>query len=184
MLNVQYRRAEAGDYREIVRLNTTNFITNLSPQERKEGFLSAVFSEQQVAAIAGDLGIVVAVTDGWLVGFLCAFRNEFEHGSPVVAAMLESYDRVRFDSKLLKNYRSYVYGPVCIERAYRGKGVLRGLFEAQKRDLAGKFEIGVALVACANLHSLNAHVAGLGMTQVGDFEVNGDTFATVVFRLP
>jgi hypothetical protein len=61
---------------------------------------------------------------------------------------------------------------------------LRRLFEAQKRDLAGKFEIGVALVARANVYSLNAHVAGLGMTEVGEFEVNGKAFATVAFRLP
>jgi hypothetical protein len=175
MLHVTYCRAEPRDCSGIVRLNAANFITNLSPQEREDGFLSAVFSEQQVAAIADDLGIIIAVSDSRVVGFLCAFRNDFEHGSPVITAMLESYDRLRFDGELLSSYRSYVYGPVCIERDYRGKGLLRRLFEAQKRDLAGKFEMGVALVARANVHSLNAHVAGLGMSEVGDFEVNGNT---------
>jgi hypothetical protein len=184
MLDIQYRRAEPRDWLGIVRLNAANFITNLSPKEREDGFLSAVFSEQQVAAIAGDLGIIVAVSDSRVVGFLCGFRNDFKHGSPVIAAMLESYERVRFNGKLLSNYRSYVYGPVCIERSFRGQGLLRRLFEAQKRDLAGKFEIGVALVARANVYSLNAHVAGLGMTEVGEFEVNGKAFATVAFRLP
>jgi hypothetical protein len=50
--------------------------------------------------------------------------------------------------------------------------------------MAGQFEIGVALVARDNIHSLNAHVAGLGMIEAGDFEFNGSVFAIVVFRLP
>ena len=69
-------------------------------------------------------------------------------------------------------------------RAYRRQGILRGLFEAQKKELAGQFEVGVALIARNNAHSMLAHVAGLGMTEVGDFEVNGNIFATVAFRLP
>lgn len=134
--------------------------------------------------MAEDLGTTVAVVDGCLAGFLCAFRNDFDHGSPVVAKMIESYDRMVFEGKLLSSYKSYAYGPVCIDRAYRRKGLLRGLYEAQKKELAGKFEIGVALIARSNTHSLDAHVSGLGMAEVGDFEVNGNAFATVAFRLP
>jgi len=183
-LDVQYRRAVPRDYPEIVRLNEANFIANLAPQDREDGFLSAVFTEQQVSAMAEDLGITVALVDARVVGFLCAFRNDFEHGSPVVAAMLASYGRMWFEGQLLTSYRSYVYGPVCIDRGFRRRGLLRGLYEAQKQDLAGRFEIGVALVSRSNLHSLAAHVAGLGMIEAGDFEVDGNIFATVGFRLP
>jgi predicted GNAT superfamily acetyltransferase len=182
--NIIYRRALAQDYPAIVRLNAANFIANLAEHERADGFLSAVFTLQQVAAMAEDLGITVAIVDGELAGFLCAFRNDFDHGSPVVAKMIESYDRTRFEDKLLTEYNTYAYGPVCIDRGYRRMGLLRGLYEAQKRDLAGQFEVGVALIARSNPHSMQAHVAGLGMTEVGEFEVNGNLFATVAFRLP
>ncbi|MSP37180.1 MAG: N-acetyltransferase [Deltaproteobacteria bacterium] len=178
-----YRRALPADYPAIVQLNAANFITNLAADERADGFLSAVFTLDQTAAMAEDLGTTVAIVDGQLAGFLCAFRNEFNHGSPVVAKMIESYDRLRFDGQLLNTYKSYAYGPVCIDRVHRRQGLLRGLFEAQKRDLAGRFEVGVALIARANQHSMDAHVAGLGMTDVGSFEVNGNVFATVAFRL-
>ena len=179
-----YRRALKRDYGSIVRLNAANFIANLSGHERADGFLSALFTLEQTAAMAEDLGTTVAIVDGVLAGFLCAFRNDFDHGSPVVAKMIESYDEVYFEGKLLSSYNSYAYGPVCIDRAYRRKGLLRGLYEAQKRDLAGQFEVGVALIARNNPHSMEAHVAGLGMTEVGEFEVNGNVFATVAFRVP
>jgi predicted GNAT superfamily acetyltransferase len=184
MSDIEYRRALPRDYPAIMRLNAANFIANLSEDERADGFLSALFTLEQTAAMAEDLGTTVALVDGTLGGFLCAFRNDFDHGSPVVAKMIESYDRFRFDGKVLSSYNSYAYGPVCIDRAFRRKGLLRGLYEAQKKELAGKFEVGVALIARDNRHSLQAHVAGLGMAEVGDFEVNGNIFATVAFRLP
>ena len=183
MSNVSIRRAQPDDYPAIVRLNAANFIANLSEEERHDGFLSAVFTLEQTAAMAEDLGTTVATVDGNLAGFLCAFRNEFDHGSPVVAKMIESYARLRFEGKLLNTYHTYAYGPVCIDRAHRRRGLLRGLYQQQKRELAGRFEVGVALIARANQHSLDAHVHGLGMTDVGSFEVNGNLFATVAFRV-
>lgn len=180
---VSFRRAVATDYPAIVQLNVANFIANLSEDEQRDGFLSAVFTLEQTAAMAEDLGTTVAVVDGQVAGFLCAFRNDFDHGSPVVAKMIESYDRLSFQGKLLNTYQSYAYGPVCIDRAYRRRGLLLGLFKEQKRELAGRFEVGVALIARANQHSMAAHVAGLGMTDVGSFEVGGNVFATVVFRV-
>src|SRR5262245_56342006 len=181
---VLYRRAQRQDYPAIVQLNFDNFIANLTEHERDDGFLSAVFTLEQTAAMAEDLGTTVAIVDDELAGFLCAFRNEFDHGSPVVAKMLESYERMYFEGKLLSEYNTYAYGPACIDRAHRRKGLLRGLYEAQTKDLAGQFEVGVALIARNNPHSLQAHVAGLGMTEVGEFEANGNKFATVAFRLP
>src|SRR6266545_2342785 len=83
----------------------------------------------------------------------------------------------------LSSFGSYIYGPVCIDRNYRGRGLLRGLFEAQKKELAGQFEIGVAFVSRSNPHSLTAHVDGLGMAEVGDFECRGNIYATLVFRV-
>ena len=127
---------------------------------------------------------MAALVGSEVVGFLCAFRNEFEHGSPVLEKMFQSYGHIKFQEKTLSSYKSYVYGPVCIAREYRQRGLLRGLYEAQKEDLAGQFDIGVAFVSRSNPHSLHAHVAGLGMTEVGDFDVKDNTYVILVFRLP
>jgi hypothetical protein len=183
MQGIEYRRAGPEDYAEIVRLQRANYIANLTAEERREGFLSAEFSLDQVAAIASDLGIAIVTMDDDLAGCLCGIRREFDHGSPVVAKMLESYDQARFEGKALSGFNSYIYGPVCIARQYRRRGLLRGLYEFQKNDLTGQFEIGVALVSHSNRHSMQAHVEGLGMTDAGEFEVNGNFFAILAFRL-
>jgi predicted GNAT superfamily acetyltransferase len=183
-MSIEYRRAEPNDYPAILDLQSANFIANLGEEEQREGFLSAQFSPEQTAQIAQDLGTMVAVADGRVAGFLCAFRNEFETGSPVIAHMIASYDRLIFDGQPLSAWRSYIYGPVCIAKEFRRRGLLRGLYEAQKKDLAGQFDIGVAFVARNNPHSLNAHAAGLGMSEAGDFTVKDNIYATLVFRLP
>jgi predicted GNAT superfamily acetyltransferase len=161
-----FRRAKPEDYPGILRLQSANFIANLSESERQEGFLSAQFTLDQTAQIAEDLGTMVAVVDNSLAGFVCAFRREFDTGSP------------------LSSFNSYIYGPVCIAREHRRRGLLRGLYEAQKKDLAGRFDVGVAFVSRSNPHSLRAHVAGLGMIEVGDFELKGNVYVILAFRCP
>ena len=101
MASVVFRRAQPPDYPAIPRLQSANFITNLSEEERKEGFLSAEFSEQ-VSRLAADLGTTLATINGELLGFRCAFGNEFDHGSPVIAKMLDTYDLVTFDGLPLR----------------------------------------------------------------------------------
>lgn len=183
MGSIEYRRAGPDDYAEIVRLQRVNYIGNLSEEERREGFLSAEFSLEQVAAIATDLGIAIVTMDDDLAGCLCGIRREFDHRSPVVAKMLDSYDQVWFEDKPLNAFNSYIYGPVCLARQYRRRGLLRGLYDFQKKDLAGRFELGVALVSHSNPHSMQAHVEGLGMTKTGEFELNGSLFAILAFRI-
>jgi hypothetical protein len=183
MSDASYRRGLPEDYAAILDLQSANYIANLSAHEREQGFLSAQFTLEQTTQITEDLGTIVAVIDDQIVGFVSASRNEFETGSPVIAKMLESYDRMIFEGRALKSFRSYIYGPVCVARDFRDRGLLRGLYEAQKKDLAGYFEIGVAFVSRSNPHSLAAHVKGLGMTEVGDFECRGNIYVTLAFRL-
>ena len=184
MASFVFRRARPPDYPAILRLQSENFIANLPEEERTEGFLSAEFSREQVAKLAEDLGTMLATLNGEVLAFLCGFRNEFNHESPVITKMLDTYPLVTFDGKPLSSYNSYIYGPVCIDRAYRRRGALRGLYEAQKQDLAGQFDIGVAFVSRSNPHSLDAHIAGLGMAEVGDFELMGNVYVILAFRLP
>jgi hypothetical protein len=42
----------------------------------------------------------------------------------------------------------------------------------------------VAFVSRSNPYSLNAHIVGLGMTEVGDFELKGNVYVILAFRLP
>ncbi len=184
MQDVEFRRARPQDFSAILEIQSANHVANLSLEERAEGFLSAEFTAEQVAAMAADLGIMVACDfKESVLGYLCAFRCGFNHQSAVVGKMLEGFASAQFAGRPLDSYETFIYGPVCIARAHRGRGLLRGLYEALQREVAGQFEVGVAFVARNNRHSLRAHVAGLSMTEVGEFEVNGNPYVTLAFKI-
>lgn len=182
MAEVEIRRAGPGDTAGILRLQAANQFGNLSAEERRSGFLSAEFTAGQIERMAADVGIIVACGPGSsILGFLCGFRCGFDHGSPVVARMIEQFDRLEYEGRPLAACRPFIYGPVCIDRAQRGRGLLRALYEALKRDAAGRFGVGVAFVARNNPHSLAAHVEGLGMIEAGQFDLNGREYVILAF---
>ncbi|MEK6801492.1 MAG: hypothetical protein AABZ34_02330 [Nitrospirota bacterium] len=55
----------------------------------------------------------------------------------------------------------------AISQPSRGRGLLRGLYEALHKEVAGRYDVGVAFVTDDNPPSLRAHVDGLGMDRVG-----------------
>jgi hypothetical protein len=73
MASVVFRRAQPQDYPAILGLQSANFIANLSEEERKEGFLSAEFSREQVAEMAKDLGTTIVIVDANWSGFCARF---------------------------------------------------------------------------------------------------------------
>ena len=176
------RRATADDYGGIVELVARYHYDRLSAEEREGGFLSAEFTLQQVAETAGDLGVFVAREAGVVVGVVFAFRHDAGNHPPIVREMLRTVERASLRQRPLNTRRLFVYGPVCIAREHRGRGLLRSLYSAVLKELSGQFEAGVTFVANDNAHSLRAHTAGLGMVQVAEFDFNGRRHSVLAFE--
>jgi L-amino acid N-acyltransferase YncA len=181
---VTYRRARPEDFSAILRIQEANFVENLAPEERGEGFLSATFTRDQLEAMARDVAVLVASDGESVVGFLCASGPGFNHESPLVTRMMRELTHIEHSKRPVEAHRFFMYGPVCIDRPYRGRGLLRGLYDALLQEAAGKYDIGVAFVAEDNPHSLRAHVQGLGMVEAGQFECGGHRYKIMIFNLP
>ena len=180
---VEIRQAVPQDYPDILALQAANYSENLTEQERQGGFLSAQFTPAQIAAMAGDLGIVVAREADALVGYLCAHRADLVPLPPVVEAMLRCCRGARYGNRVLGEARLFVYGPVCVARPQRGRGVLRALYRALVSELAGRFDYGVTLVAVENPRSLRAHTRGLGMREIARFEHGNRSYHLLIFEM-
>lgn len=178
---MEIRRATPEDYAGILELQSANYLENLTEREREQGFLSAQFTQSQIAAMAGDLGIMVARDRGRVAGYACSHRLDLAPQPPLIEAMVRCCATASYQAKPLAGRRLFAYGPVCIARAQRGRGLLQGLYCALLAELAGRFEAGVTLVAENNPHSLHAHVDGLGMVKVGQFEHGGRGYHLLAF---
>ncbi len=181
---MNFRRATLQDLSAILDLQEANFVGNLSIEDRQSGFLSARFTRSQLAEMADDIGIMVADNGQQVLGFLCASQRDFNRQFPLLAVMLQQCDRIQYRGKPLSSHNSFIYGPVCIDRSQRGRGLLRGLYEALRQEVAGKYRVGVTFIAKENPHSLRAHVDGLGMAEVGKFEFGGRGYNILAFNVP
>ncbi|MBW4609814.1 MAG: hypothetical protein KME22_22050 [Hassallia sp. WJT32-NPBG1] len=185
MTNIIFRRALFPDYPEIIALHRKNLFSNLSELERQNGFLTVDFNDDsQLAAINEDVTVIVAVQENTVVGYVCATSQEYSQQIPLLKYMMSLYPETMFQGQPLSNYRFFWYGPVCVATAYRGTGVLQGLFQALLAQVATRYNAGVSFVAKDNPRSLRAHTQKLGMEMLRDFKFNGKSYFILGFTVP
>jgi L-amino acid N-acyltransferase YncA len=113
--------------------------------------------------IASGALIVVAIDGSNLLGALFTSEKAQASAAPVVA-MLRAWPGAA---------DAYVYGPVCIDEAARGRGLLEKLFAYVTGRLPGREPI--LFIKANNIRSLQAH-ARLGLRQVANFRLGGEVF--------
>lgn len=179
---MQFRRAQPSDYSALAAIAAEN--TGGSREAKAGGgFLTGHFTPEYFASANADLAVIVADDHGTLAGFLSTTTREAGDHRPILQAMLTACGQFTLDHRRLSDWKLFIYGPVCVAAGYRGQGLLKKLFMELKRELAGRYEVGVAFVDRENPHSLRAHVQGLGMTQAGEFEFQERRYYLLAFRL-
>jgi len=127
----------------------------------------ALFGEWPVEVVARwiDVGglILVAWDGGYLVGALFTCEKDWVSAPPAVA-MLRAWPG---------QPDAYVYGPVCIDRAARGQGVLEAMYADLVARRPGREAI--LFIKASNGPSLRAHQR-LGMAEVARFTLRGEVF--------
>jgi L-amino acid N-acyltransferase YncA len=181
---MHYRAASPADFPAILAIQNGNLHASLTEDERRDGFLSAAFTPEHFAQMAREVAVMVAADAGQICGYLSAGSLEFHRQFPLLATMIEQFPRVNLLGRPLASRKTFIYGPVCVARSHRGRGLLRGLYDALRRELAGGYDAGVGFVAKDNERSLAAHAGGLGMTIAGDFAFAGKQYWILAFHVP
>ena len=181
---MEIRLAAPGDIAGVLQLQAEYFIGNLAAEARKGGFVSAEFTSQQLEDIAKDVALLVGVEQHHVVGYLCAASCQYYRRVPLLAALMRRFPDMTYSGGRLEAYRSFIYGPVCIAHSQRGRGLLVALYEELLRVVRSTYEIGVALISNANRPSFEAHVRTLGMTAIGEYEIDGHQYEILAFTVP
>lgn len=181
---MMFRRAETKDIPEILELQKRNLLGNLEPQDQQDGFLSIEYSSDQLESLNNQLvGIFVAINNDHLAGYVIAQTMDFAIQSPLISTMVKRFPDVIYQSRPLSGFKTFIYGPVCIDKRHRGQGILEGLFNVMLKTLRGQYDVGVAFVSERNPRSLHAHQDKLGLKVVDEFEFNGQKYWTLVFEV-
>lgn len=138
-------------------------------QPERGGTLSARLSRDQLEAMLADLPLIVARRGGAIVGYLLAASRATVAGVPIIHAMLSAY-RGSPDA--------YVYGPIVVSDAERGRGLAQRLFESLRTRLPSRE--GILFIRADNSASLRAH-AKMGVVPRGTFRHNDRDFVVLSY---
>ena len=132
------------------------------------GALTGTFDCDTVARmLAYGLPAIIAREQGRLVGVLLSHPMGNTASPPVVKAMEKAWPG---------SPGAYIYGPVCIASSDRGKGILKQLYDSQKKELPGRE--AVLFIRRDNIASLTAHIR-IGMSEVAKFRLGDTEFAVL-----
>ena len=155
----------------------------LSAEAREGGFLTGNFTAPALGAMLTSVPGQVAYRQHELVGFVVNSRLDPARYPPLVQQISALLPTLLYRQRPLAEYRWFFYGPVLVAAAYREQGLLRQLFEANRRALAGHYEVGVAFIAAENAASLYVHTHKLGLEVVGSLVVAGATYVVLAFAV-
>ena len=173
------RIGNRNDINGIIDLQKSNLYDNLSPDERKQGFVTTPFSECHLHELMAERGVFVAEEQGKIVGYAMAGTWQFFSRWPIFPFMVSRLGSV--PGGLIIPDKSFQYGPVCIDSRLRGSGLFPVLFEEMRRELRARFPVAVTFINRVNERSYNAHTRKLGMTVIDTFEFSGKNYYMLSF---
>ena len=179
--NVNVRKATFEDIEGILNLQHIYLYTNLPPEDRLKGFVTTPFTSLQVRQVINNNGLFVALDKGKVVGYIFSGSWAYFSAWPIFPFMLSSLSGMTYQNIIIKDSNTFQYGPVCIDKAYRGVSLFQKLFEEMRIHLVEKFAVGLTFINKINSHSYHAHTRKLGLEVISEFYFNGNTYYALAF---
>ncbi len=170
-------------FEQILQLQKQNLFSVISEeQQAQQGF---VFAEHTVALLqmmAAHLPQVIAISDGRVIGYNLAMPVAMKNAMPRLAPMFAEFERSQYRGKPLSAYRFMVGGQVCVDKDFRGQGLLRRLYHETRDRLPAGYQLCVTEIAVRNRVSLEAHLK-MGFEGVSTYHDGKELWQVVVWDL-
>lgn len=170
-------------FEQILELQGQNLFTVLSEeQQEQQGFVFAQHTVPLLKRMAAHLPQVIAVSDGRVVGYNLAMSVSMNGEIPSLAPMFAAFEQSEYRGKTLSAYRFMVGGQVCVDQAFRGRGLLSRLYHETRKRLPSGYRLCVTEVAVRNVPSLKAHEK-MGFEVVHTYHDGKELWKVVVWDL-
>jgi L-amino acid N-acyltransferase YncA len=146
------------DLKEILELQKENLAPNLSPTEIKtQGFLTLAHSYEQLKKLNDFEKHVIVKDNDRVIAYLLAMTNRSKFDLPLLIPMFNIFNEIPYRDKTVSDYNYIVVGQACIQKNYRGQGILENCYSNFKNRFINKYDFAITEIASLNLRSLNAH---------------------------
>lgn len=174
---MEYRNATLKDIQAVSLLQKKYHINTISEEDKPSGFVTTLFSESQFKdLIEKESGLSIACDGSRVVAYAMAASWQFWAKWPLFQKMIEDLPNTKYMNTTLSADNTYQYGPVCIDKEYRGTDVLPNIFEFSRLQMKDRFPILITFINQVNHRSYDAHTRKLGLEVIKPFDFNGNNY--------
>jgi len=142
----------------IMALQQQNLASHLAPDEiNSQGFVTVVHSLQELQQMNAIEPHIICKDGDTVVAYLLAMTSRSQHDIPVLVPMFEMFKQMDYSGKPIADHQYIVVGQVCIDKAYRGKGILDNCYACYKNSFQSGYEFAITEIATRNQRSVKAH---------------------------
>lgn len=174
---IKARIANNSDIYGVTALQELYLYRNLNDEERKEGFVTTPFTTEQLEVAINENGLFVAENEQHkIVAYAFGASWDYFAQWEIFNYMVSRFPQLSFNGMEITTENSFQYGPICIDKKYRGSGLLFLLFEEMRLELLKRFPISITFINKVNVVSEKAHTKKLGWKIIDEFEFNNNAY--------
>jgi len=181
--DLQLEVAKLNDIEGVLALQELYLVSNLSEEEKKSGFVTTPFTIEQLTYVIHNEGLFIAKDDNKIIAYIFAESWLFFSQWPIFENMISLFPKLSFQDFEITSVSSFQYGPICIDKKYRGKGLINFLFEFMRIHVMKKYPLSLTFINKTNAPSLKAHIEKLKWTIISDFEFNNNYYFILAYDM-
>lgn len=180
---ITFEIAKISDIQGVLALQDLYLVTNLSEEEKAFGFVTTPFTVQQLTEVIQKEELFLAKDNNKIIAYIFAGSWEFFNQWPIFNYMNSLFPKLTFLDFKITTTNSFQYGPICIHKDYRGKGLITSLFELMRINLSQKYPLSLTFINKINIPSTKAHTEKLKWTIISDFQFNTNDYYILAYDM-
>ncbi|WP_298340372.1 GNAT family N-acetyltransferase [uncultured Algibacter sp.] len=155
-MSISYKTAVTDqELHQILELQQKNIPTSISEEEKqKEGFVTVHHSFELLKSMNSKCPHIIATSNNNVVGYALSMVKDFKEDIDVLKPMF-----TKIEANIPSTLKYIVMGQICIDKAFRKKGIFRGMYSKMRDEIKQEYNAIITEVDETNLRSLNAHYA-------------------------
>ncbi|WP_369753101.1 GNAT family acetyltransferase [Flavobacterium sp. WC2409] len=182
--NIPLEIASLQDIDGVLSLQELYLVSNLTEAEKQFGFVTTPFTIAQLTQVIENKGLFIAKDNQKVIAYIFAESWAFFNQWPIFNYMSSLFPNLTFqDFNPITTTNSFQYGPICIHADYRGKGLIKPLFEFMRSHIVERYPLALTFINKKNIPSLKAHSKKLQWTIIGDFQFNSNDYFIMAYDM-
>ncbi len=178
---LEYKIAQLCDIEATLKLHAKYQVDTINPEDKKDGFVTTPFSKEELTElIEQESGLFIAKDGDEVVAYVMSASWEFWSKWPMFAFMAQNLEGKSFKGIEITKNNSYQYGPIAIDKRFRGTNLLFNIFDFAREHMAKRYPILITFVNKINPRSFKAH-SKLGLKVLSEFEYNNNHYYEMVY---